>query len=260
MRTQVNEFTYSEFIEYVERTRPVVPERASEKKDDTQWSGTPSFEQAIQYAKYGWEAGIAELAVELDMAVIGNTEVRHDIVGSSVDVGAFLSGSPECMVQYIDMQERERDEVVVYVQLGYNAGVEGPTALKFTKTLLRELVKLNQKYSLKLIGVISTYHSGSRLRTHEYITVKDTYQNLVLNNLAFAFHPSFFRRLWFRFLETKKYWATGYGQAVEEREAEKDISIQHAKIAPHAKHIYIPSVADVGPDWVITKKLNVKKK
>lgn len=262
MRVVQQEFTYSEFLRYVE-TEPRVAGRdgiskRSEATGETQWFQTDSWAQAMDWAKNGWQAGIDALAAEADLAVGGTTEVRHDIAGSVVDVGAFLSGSPECMVQFVDMQERDREELVVYAQLGYNAGTDGEEALKFSKKLLRELMELNQKYSLKLIGVFSA-HQGGSLRTDEFITIKDTYQNLVLNNIAFSYHPSFFRRLWFRYIETKPYRDDGYGRSVDKDEFETVCKEFHGKENPHAKHTIVPSVASLGLDWEI-KDLKIKRK
>jgi hypothetical protein len=36
---------------------------------------------------------------------------------------------------------------------------------------------------------------------------------MVVNNIAFAFHPSFFRRLWFSIAESKPFLSSGYGQS-----------------------------------------------
>ena len=151
MKREVTEFTYSEFLRYVgntPRVRSRVTGRIHTESEDihsSEWRQTHNWDEAMDYAKNGWQAGIDQLAVEADLAVQGNTEVRHDIVGSVVDVGAFLSGSPECMVQFVDIQERDREELVVYTQLGYNAGIGGGEAMKFCTKLLRELMKLNQK-------------------------------------------------------------------------------------------------------------------
>lgn len=253
-RVVQTEFTYSEFLGYVESTPRVAGRggimKSSEDRDRTEWFQTDSWEQAMDYAKNGWQAGIDALAAEADLAVQGNTEVRHEIVGSTVDVGAFLSGSPECMVQFVDMQERDREELVVYAQLGYNAGTDGGEALKFSKKLLGELVQLNRDYSLKLVGVFSSHQSQS-IRSDEFITIKDTYQNFILNSVAFSYHPSFFRRLWFKFIETKDYRDDGYGRSTDGDEFKRLCREYHGKTNPRAKSIIIPSVANIGLRWGI---------
>jgi len=74
------QFTYSEFIRYVE-TEPRVAGRdgiskRSEATGETQWFQTDTWAQAMDYAKNGWQAGIDALAAEADLAVGGVTEVR----------------------------------------------------------------------------------------------------------------------------------------------------------------------------------------
>lgn len=262
MDVKQTEFTYSEFLRYVESTPRTAGEdgimKSSEGRGRTAWFQTDSWEQAMDYAKNGWQAGIDALAAEADLAVQGNTEVRHEIVGSTVDVGAFLSGSPECMVQFVDMQERDREELIVYTQLGYNMDTDGDEALKFSKKLLGELVQLNRYYSLKLVGVFSS-HQSRGIRSEEFITIKDTYQNFVLNNVAFSYHPSFFRRLWFKFIETKDYRNSGYGRSIDGDEFKTTCEKYHAETNPRAKSIIIPSVANIGLKWEI-KNLKIKTK
>lgn len=256
MKIVESEFTYSEYLDYIERTPVVAGTGDSDKRGDPAWYQTGSLQEAIDLARNGWQAGIDALAPEKDLAVIGNTEVRHDIVGSVVDVGAFLSGSPESMIQFVDMTERDRPRLAVYVHLDYTAGVSGAKAMEFCKTVLRELVKLNVTYSLKLTGVFSAHQNGCR--ADEFIAIKETEQNLVLNNLAFSFHPSFSRRIAFRFLETKTYLASGYGRPTGQTEYEQLCQEHHKRKNSGSQHLIIPGVDAIGSKWTI-ENLKVKK-
>lgn len=257
------DLTYDSFLTYVETTNRVKSTKtgkiytASDKSTTDEWTQTESLEQALHYARKGWDAGIKQIEVEKDLIISGAIEAHHSISGSAVDVGAYLSGSPENMIQFVDLAEREREELVVYCQLTYAAWVEGDKAMRDTITLLKELQKLNAKYSLRLVGVFAS--KQNKVYEEVYILIKDTYQNIVINNLAFAYHPSFFRRIWFRFAETKPYLdGDGYGAPYDPEEYVQACLSKHKEQNPRAKHLIIPSPADLPEKWTI-ENLKVKK-
>lgn len=213
----IKEFTYSSFIEYANSTKRVNGAdgriRKSSVENEKSFTGTESYDEAMNLALYGWDTGIKELELERDLIVDGQMEFNHEIVGCSVDVGRFLSGVPDCMINFIDRIEREKPELIVYVNLTYSSFNDEKEAQKYAKKILEILVKVNQKYSIKLVGTFST--KNDRTLSIEKVVIKDFYQSFVLNNLAFSFHPSFFRRIWFRFAETTPYRGWGYGTPME---------------------------------------------
>lgn len=208
----VSEFGYSEFVDYALNTERVKGEDGISKSSETnrkQFTGTENFEEAVRLARYGWDAGIKEMELERDLIVSGQVEVIHSVVGASVDVGSYLSGNPECMFEYVDRVERDKPDLTIYTMLTYSGFNDQKDALQYAKKILNIIAKANVSYNVKLVGVFATHSNG--VDNLEFIKIKDFEQNLVLNNLAFSFHPSFFRRLWFRYIETKEYRGSGYG-------------------------------------------------
>ncbi len=68
---------------------------------------------------------------------------------------------------------------------------------------------MKSNYNVRVIGVFeSTYHNNGGFIGVENIVIKDFDERLILNSIAFAFHPSFFRRLQFRLCEIL---SRGYG-------------------------------------------------
>lgn len=67
------------------------------------WSKTTSFQHALKLAKEGWQEGLSKmqsLSVELGKisSKIMKQTYKNDLVGAWIDIGAFVSGQPDCMV------------------------------------------------------------------------------------------------------------------------------------------------------------------
>lgn len=253
-----SDFGYSEFVDYALNTKRVIGSDGiitkSSEENDFDFTGTYSMEEAIKFARYGWDSGIKEMNLEKELLIDGQFECYNSIVGSSVDVGAYLSGNPECMIQFVDKIERDRPELTIYTMLSYNAGKRQSDALEYAKRVLKIIVNANKEYSVKLVGVFTQYHSSKNVDAIDFITIKDFYQNLVLNNLAFSFHPSFFRRIWFRYVETKPYRSWGYGQPFEESKYRNEIKIYHNK-SNKSKAWVLPTFQDHNNNWSDSKIL-----
>jgi hypothetical protein len=71
-----------------------------------EWNMVESLEEALSVARDGWHAELGESLRVAEAAVdkvtkefeLTTFEAVHDVVGSTVDVGLYLSGEPECMV------------------------------------------------------------------------------------------------------------------------------------------------------------------
>ncbi|MDV3750613.1 hypothetical protein CMU19_04300 [Elizabethkingia anophelis] len=252
-KTKMNysNFSYSEFVDYALSTDRVIgaDDRISERSrtNDFNFTGTESIEDAINYARHGWDSGIKELELEKDLIIDGQFECYNSIVGSSVDVGAFLSGDPECMIQFVDKIERDRPELTIYTMLTYSGFKSQVDALKYAKRILNIIVNADREYSVRLVGVFASRQEKNN-DSLVFVTIKNNYQNLVLNNLAFAFHPSFFRRLWFRFAETKEYRGCGYGRPYESAEFKNEIRKYHEK-NDRSKAWVLPTFQHSGYEW-----------
>jgi hypothetical protein len=66
---------------------------------------------------------------------------------------------------------------------------------------------------------------------------------MVVNNIAFAFHPSFFRRLWFSIAESKPFLSNGYGRSRKDYKESVEKSIDTSK---SDKVIFTQDLGDIG--------------
>jgi len=204
-------FGYGEFIDYgiTKPQHSCCSEESSKKKcREGGWSGTDTWETAVKYAKHGWDAGIKEMQdyLQTDSTLIN---VEHSLVGHAVDVGRFLQGVPDTMVSFYDDSYRNKAPLTVYTKLTYLADVEGNQAMEYTSKILETIAILNRTFNVKLVGVFDSINNG--ITNMVLVKIKDTDERFVLNSLAFAYNPAFFRRFWFKWLETTNMWSFGYG-------------------------------------------------
>lgn len=257
-------FTYRSFID-VDKIPRVTDKTGSIQKSSEEGSenftGTPNYEEAKKLALYGWDTGIKELKEFLDkLDVQGTLDMKHNIVGSVVDVPAFLSGSPECMLEFIDYTEREKPRAVIYVPLGYNSDIEVSEALQYSKSVLSILAELNPKYELKIIGFYGTRYSG--VDQYTFVSLKEFEEPFILNNFAFAVHPSYFRRIKFRYMETKKYNDWGYGSSFKtiSKEQQKVLLQQCEEDAYRVDKVFLhPNLYDSRKGVTVDKLISLKE-
>jgi hypothetical protein len=68
---------------------------------------------------------------------------------------------------------------------------------------------MSSTHNIRLTGIFATKQNSTHYDT--IVKLKDFDEAMVVNNIAFAFHPSFFRRLWFSIAESKPFLCSGYG-------------------------------------------------
>jgi hypothetical protein len=230
-------FNYLQFIDFVEKTPRSV--RSAEKgynasgdvtagakynDNGSDWYGSKSFKEALGFAKYGWEAGIKQMEEIKELVIDGGTEFENQVYGSYVDVGRFANGSPDCMINFITEIEAPKQELTIYCNLSYNAGTSGKDAVNYCKRINEIVNVYGSKYALRIIGFFPT---STDVTSIVFITIKEPEERLVLNSVAYAFHPSFFRRLWFKWLETTDFCSSSYGSADSEN-ASNNYCMEHA--------------------------------
>lgn len=210
MRTIKRQFKYWEWVDHCENTPRIDDRYNSSDKEGVGFTGTNSLAEAIKLAREGWDAGINQLEADIGFDIEIDTIVTKSIVGSSVNVGAFLQNQPECMWKYEDITNYNRKKITLYVPTDYNGGVGLRRAMKYCKSIIKITNLLHKDYDLRVVGFFCTRIGNKML--YDEVIIKDFDQNFVLNNIAFAFHPSFLRRLWFKHYETILT-GGGYGSA-----------------------------------------------
>lgn len=208
----INIFTYSEVLDYVQNT-PQVWHWKSTNSSHTwskEFTWTNSYWEAINLARYGWDAWIKQLK-DIDLiSVNGSFDTEYDMQGGAVDVGRFIGWHQDCMINFIDKIERDKPQITMYIPIGYSCGNKVENIQSYLKDAMKIMVEKLQTHDVRVYWYMLSSHDGwNKLFCN--IILKDFWQQVVLNNFAFAFHPSFFRRILFRLLETKDYLGYWYG-------------------------------------------------
>jgi hypothetical protein len=98
----VNKMTRREAV--AEARKPSPFDALASREHSDSWAGS-SFDDAITMAERGYPKGALALKARLGMFAKVREAVRPrpawDVAGSSVDVGRYLSGEPECMVEVV---------------------------------------------------------------------------------------------------------------------------------------------------------------
>ncbi len=170
------------------------------------WAGTDSYEEAIELARDGWGEARKDVdaLVEKLESVITPTlqpafESYFDVSGGMVDVGRFLDGEPECMVETRLVKTAKPGKVIsILINGGFLSDID-PAAIKLRGAAIVGLVDSLEKMQhsteiwLEVTGVSQTGRKVTQL-----VPLKQAADSLDIDTLMYAIgHPSRHRRLTF---------------------------------------------------------------
>lgn len=207
---------YVEHLEYLEfvntfKTHKLAKSTFSYWDREDDWFGeTKDLQETHDFAVKGWDAGLALIDDDdIKLNVHGTVKTMNDIAGAVVDVGGYVSGRPDHMVTFVDEVNRNKPELTVYVDIAYHAGWSPKRIMKYTIDIMKRVNVLQADYDVRIIAVnvLRCYDKQGEL----FIDIKKLDEPFVINSIAFSFHPSFFRRMWHFYLNSRKEIATGGG-------------------------------------------------
>jgi len=235
------EHTYQSFYNDAKMRECVDKSRCrSRAKTQKEWFGTANFSEAFNYAQGGWDAGLKQLDITDGETARGGMELRQSVAGAIPNVQNYLQGLPLQMYEYVNPNDYNTETLDIFVPLCYASSVSGAKALRFTQSIVTLVNAIQSKYDVRLIGIVDASHDD--YRSIDRIIIKERGERFVLNNVAFAFHPSFFRRIWFAHAETRDYIDYGYGRPNDTVKQWKE----NDKLVGRDKALYIPQIEDAG--------------
>lgn len=213
---------YSEFVNYILNTpynNVFEYHRKSSTEGTYTFTGTESFEEALNLLKTGWTSVAKEIEKKLKAKIrsISHERTRksyYDVVGGQASVPRYLQGIPTNMVNQKIVAKKQK-VINVYKNVTYAAFVK-------TETIKEESVK-----ALEIVRAIEA--TGSRVNLFIImgakspqgisfsIKIKSANERLNISKVAFPMvHPSMLRRLYFRMIEvfpgiTDSDFRNGYG-------------------------------------------------
>lgn len=242
MATYKQEFkSIAQFYDYICR-QPLnhafrwVQLASSEQSDRrTEFTGTKSFEEAVELTRNGWPEMASRLQGELKAANIKAPvkQVRKQVIGVAgyqPIVPLYLAGVPTNMIS--SQIVRIKQKVVTVTKLiAYSAGVSADDIIAESVKAMQIVQQLEaQSYRVNLNIAMGARSDGRTIIAK--VKIKDAGEKLNISKLAFPMvNPSMLRRLMFRYIEIEpnvtKAFRYGYGSPVGysdmQKEFDKDI-------------------------------------
>lgn len=196
----------------------------SSKSGSKSFTGTKSLEEALDLLEHGWTDRLEEIKKEIAQfshvvtkeATAQRVRPYNHVVGYVPNVPNAILGLPESMINTTRVPQKVKTVQIVH-NMGVNCGIDANDILKAGITTLKLVNILEAKGIRVRFDCICYSGMQGNERAFCKVKLKDWRQPLDLRKVAFPIaHPSFFRRIGFRFLETvpgleKSGWAFGYG-------------------------------------------------
>jgi len=179
--------------------------RSSAITGSKDFTGTEDFASAVTIARHGWPEGarrVRDIAGGLQHnleAHIVKQASYYDIEGADVNVGRYLDGNPDCMINFRKAERTGSPVVTISVNASLGGG-HGTDIIEARGAAIAALVDL-----MEMAGVRVELWAGSltqgRSKTDTYaqrVCIKQANDALDIDRVAFCLaHPSFLRRLSF---------------------------------------------------------------
>lgn len=189
-------------------------ERASLYSTAT-WAGSVSMGATVKLGRMGWPEGtdrLAEIVDNLDMGILHATslqpELHYDVVGEEPDVGAYLMGEPENMIDWRQPPEDGTKMIEFIVNASASADVPARHILERGAGIVAAAQALEATGHSVGITAAFPIQSGylgygrtQRALCH-YVPLSSPGRYFDLDTVAFGLaNPSVFRRLIFSAME-----------------------------------------------------------
>lgn len=206
MQHYKNYFTFSEFLNIAENGNPTIDNnlRSSRKTDDYEFYNTSNFQEGFELAKFGWKDSfkMVELSKNLDKLIPVSQfkeSFVYDVSGSYPDVGKYLTGEPENMVQFVTEEDEKKISVII------NGGVSWQIDQKtqFNKgaavvSLVSKLEDLGYRVEVTLLYCSQSLVKNNNARHDLFIKIKEYHEQIDIDRFAFIFcNVAFNRRIKF---------------------------------------------------------------
>lgn len=193
--------TFSEFVEKA-NSAPIKGYGSSEveKRKSPFYGDARSFEEMYSRCYDGYNAKEVGKA-RADLNNLFNAEEPEEyksFIGESIDMGSYSQGNPLCFYQEIEDYGKPK----VHILLSTNAvgGVDAESFLNHGGAIASMADQIASQADVK----ISLYITNNGVFTGkgcQIVTLKDYEENIDIPRIGAVGHPSFFRRIGFRWFE-----------------------------------------------------------
>lgn len=182
--------------------------RASRKRDSSSdpWAGTKTWDDAVKLVRMGWREGldkIEPLADEIAKTlgyIIKRPRFINSVVGGSVCIPAYLSGSPACMRRRINRPSGMR-VIRIVVNVSCSGGVDPETMIK-RGAVACGLASAVQRAGYSASIVVGDYAASGEHKFGVEVAAKKADELMDMDRIAFmCANPAMLRRIAFSFEE-----------------------------------------------------------
>ena len=197
--------SFDELMTYAEGPS-TLPEysRASRRQGERHFFGTQDFQTAMNQARYGWPDGlkaIQKLVEQIKNMVAQKAQLKSETFystsGACVDVGRYVSGEPEDMLEFEMSESAGKKIFTVTLNVSASACVDAQTLYNRGAAVIA-LVDLLERggFSCEIMAIDVRERSGKLVVVRA--PIKTAGYQLDQDRVAFAVaSPSFLRRLLF---------------------------------------------------------------
>lgn len=166
-----------------------------------------TWEETLTGLTDGWREGTQEIEsikskiLSREGVYYGGHGIEYDVTGDFIDMGAYLTGEPECMGRIVP-REIIKDEIHILVSAAYSSRI-GSDIIKTRGAAITALIeKLMENYEVKLSIGNRVYFQYKRKTNIEVLLNIDLQNEFSRDVIAFCLsHPGYVRRCQFALRE-----------------------------------------------------------
>lgn len=213
----------------------VMSEREASRTGDRDFCETSSYEEAVDLFVHGYTDIVGQVRAEVrknNKAIYSNPIERRTImnmpVGFIPNVPNALQNKPDSMINIVSTPQKRKTLSVIYA-MGGSCGEEAESFIKAGAALVSALNLIELSGVQTRLYVDFMPSSGRKEMLSPVLRVKNYGERFNLTKICFPLvHPSMFRRIGFKYLETcpfvtDSYFRLGYGRSPEIEDLRRNI-------------------------------------
>lgn len=233
----------------------MAPERRSSEEGTREFTGTRSYRETEALLRDGWPAGAEQAralsaSIAAEMAEALSTERPApvwDVAGDDADVSRFLSGEPENMMAWEPEHVPAAGRVVRLLLGGRVAWHVGEEHLQRAAVLTAAAADVLEARGVRVEVVVSYAVAWGAKVLEIRHRLKAAEEPLDLPRIVAGMHPSAFRRVAFKWLETQPDLPSSYGHGAAVTVADGDVVLDADKLSaikPEARAAWLRQQAE----------------
>ena len=231
-------------VDYVETTPQAGKWKGSTQctygEDDPTWTFGVDLDGAYKISRQGWQEGRERFRNQIiDAKSTGTAKViaraamfENDVVGSFPDIGAYLSGVPDCMMTATETGAALSTPVIeVNIAMGYLAQAGAEEIANYGSAIALLIYQLEEDGHSVQVNMIKKAKAGRDTFVTK-VPAKEAGQPLDIDRLAFVIaHPAMARRILFRVMETVEGAYRSFSMAMGATVTHEDVHFPSVKAA-----------------------------